>query len=1508
MSNDNLIKASATQIAEKLEKKPSDGEYGLASLFSVNFTATNIYRNNDNTTTNLTDRTLTAGTYLDSSREGTSSAAYRTLNDGGSSLESRPLSLAEGHTLPLPPPPPLLETSPHLVGTIHGRPSAHELNDPAPQDVVQTLPPQQRESLQPAGTAHGRPHAHGLGSQAMYSTGPALTPQEGNNPEEMHGIYLGNVDAESNMHPHRAPLGNTTQVEDDNPPIPNPIPNRRTRRENSRKTVKAAIKVASLNMRGYGNENPNHTQNKWNHINQIMRDEKIGILLLQETHMDVVRHNQVQKLFVNRLHILYSADPESPTRKGGVAIVLNKRFVPSQGAGTVRTEEIVGGRALLLTLELNERRKLKVLAIYAPNDPRENRDFWNELKEFFEENPNKKPDLMAGDFNMVEDSLDRLPSHSDQGGTTEALDDLKQLLGVEDGWRNTYPQTIAFTYLQSNGLKSQSRIDRIYSKPHITTTAREWKISATGLPHADHKMVSVQIVDENAPNTGPGRWSIPAHLIRDGPLLKYIKERGIEAQQKVDESKHHRTVDFNPQTIYAKFKRDVLDMARKRERAIVPKLIQEIRTCECELENLNNNMEITEEKVTESEILTQKLTKLKRKQHLKIRSSIAVKNRIEGETMTRSWIQNNKIDKPRDIIYALRKPQTRLNNEQNPYEKDSQEMAELARNYHENLQNDGINPNIETRDQCTEEALASLQKTVTTDESELLRETITEEQVEEALQRSQLLKSPGMDGITYELWKYLHQEYKKSLLASEEADQNEFSIIKLMTSCFNDIQRHGMSEATGFATGWMCPIYKKNDRNEISNYRPITILNSDYKILTKVLALRLAKVAPSLLHKSQAGFVPGRSIAEQTKLIEMMIDYAEVSEQNGVIVALDQEKAYDKIAHDYLWKVLATLGFPVEFITLVKALYQDAETTIMINGHLSSTFRVTRGVRQGDPMSCLLFDLAIEPLAALLRASHLRGYSIPGNEEKLIANLFADDTTTFLSEDDDMEDLQRILQRWCNASGAKFNTQKTEIIPIGTLEHRVRVIETRKAKRDSEEIPAYIHIAKDGEPVRILGTWVGNKIDNENVWSVQLNKIDHALEGWEKSNPTIEGRKLIIQMVVGGMTQYLTQVQGMPTSTEKMLVKRIRKFIWREKTMTPVNTETLYAPTEMGGRGLLDIKSRNEAIDLMWLKSYLKFDSDRPLWTLVADALMAINLPQSESSSNKEIRRSVFLQSWKTLTGTKSPKSIKKLFQTAKMFNVQLEGLAFSPSITTEMPIWHHVKADPKIKCLARNNTSKCLVKNHRALKVGEIEKLANSLENINHTPDPNCLCENCMRVGDIDGCENPHCCYKQAEKLVKLLPSKWNPMMSFQPVEDIIVDGTDDADGLKRQYFNGKYETSGTIADAFRAFTEGQGKTNNIPQKRTDEDDRKIIKVQIVTKLIMVNAETKRLVAVIYYGKEDPRNSVFKLCPPESCEQELAALIAIKRAVIETSTQGPGRGYCSIRKTPHYLNQLKLT
>jgi hypothetical protein len=149
---------------------------------------------------------------------------------------------------------------------------------------------------------------------------------------------------------------------------------------------------------------------------------------------------------------------------------------------------------------------------------------------------------------------------------------------------------------------------------------------------------------------------------------------------------------------------------------------------------------------------------------------------------------------------------------------------------------------------------------------------------------------------------------------------------------------------------------------------------------------------------------------------------------------------------------------------------------------------VNRGVRQGDPLSCLLFDLAIEPLATTLRNSNLEGYKIPNLPNKLITNLFADDTAVYLRENDSFSELQEILTDWCKASGAKFNIAKTEIIPIGQQEFRNNVIQTRKLNPDQPPIPNEIHIAQDGEPVRILGAWMGNKLNNASIWTPTLEK------------------------------------------------------------------------------------------------------------------------------------------------------------------------------------------------------------------------------------------------------------------------------------------------------------------------------------------------------------------------------------------------------------------------------------
>jgi hypothetical protein len=222
-----------------------------------------------------------------------------------------------------------------------------------------------------------------------------------------------------------------------------------------------------------------------------------------------------------------------------------------------------------------------------------------------------------------------------------------------------------------------------------------------------------------------------------------------------------------------------------------------------------------------------------------------------------------------------------------------------------------------------------------------------------------------------------------------------------------------------------------------------------------------------LIHNDQAGFIPGRSIFDQIKQTKLLIDYAELVEEDGLIIALDQEKAYDKITYNYLWKVLEKTEIPPQFIGIVKSLYKTAKTVIIINGVISTKYEINRG-HQGDPLSCLLFDLAIEPLAVMLRSSSLEGYRIPGTTKKLTTSLFADDTTVYLTAKDKFSDLQNILKKWCMASSAKFNISKTEVIPIGTSEYRL-VAQTRKTHDTHEAIPDNIHIAGEREPVRILG-------------------------------------------------------------------------------------------------------------------------------------------------------------------------------------------------------------------------------------------------------------------------------------------------------------------------------------------------------------------------------------------------------------------------------------------------------
>ncbi|KAF5366092.1 hypothetical protein D9757_012703 [Collybiopsis confluens] len=835
-------------------------------------------------------------------------------------------------------------------------------------------------------------------------------------------------------------------------------------------------------------------------------------------------------------------------------------------------------------------------------------------------------------------------------------------------------------------------------------------------------MVSAQIAHEDSPKTGRGRWALANRTLKDKKFKAYAKERGLKAEHEID-CLTERTDDCNPQRILAGYITDIVRKAREIEKSNISTYQQEVARIRRTIAQMGNDSEIeAKDRTAKIHKLKKELKAMESKGYETRKRFSAAKDRLVGETICKEWVSTNRERKPRDMIYALAKPNETVVDGGTPtlprpnYEKHSRKMAELARNYHHDLQNKGLDKDPAERENAICDALETIEAKLSIEQRGVVGKDISWEEVSSALKLSKNGSSPGLNGLTYEFWK---SQADVCMNDHRTEGKEAFDVIKLLTATYCDIQNHGIDGTTRFAEGWMCPIYKKGDRNKVENYRPITLLNTDYKILTKVLAIRLAKVCPDIIHRDQAGFMPGRQISEQTRLIRMIVEYAEYAEHNGLLVALDQEKAYDKVAHDYLWRTLEKFNFHERFIQTVKGLYEKAETKVMINGHLSSSFRITRGVRQGDPMSCLLFDLAIEPLAAAIRKSALKGITgIPGVEEKIIANLFADDTTVFLAEDDDFEALQIILDHWCLASTAAFNIAKTQVLPIGGEEYRLKIIADRKGEPTQKEIPEYIHIAAEDEAIRILGAWYGNNLMEDTAWPNQLEKINAALSTWEKSNPTMDGRKKIVQMVIGGMTQYLTQVQGMPKSVEKKLNKRIRSFLWAEKRQSPVNFETLLASKDEGGQEALDIQARNLAIEVMWLKSYFKLTDDRAIWGKIADAIMAhpkaTPAAHAEQNVDPKVKTNVFMQSWKTKT-TALPETVRKLINTAKEVGIKLDAMNISRAIRRERPIWYHSDAKPRLRLLNNSRAAGCLREMHHLKTVGQAEQLARVLDMPEH-------------------------------------------------------------------------------------------------------------------------------------------------------------------------------------------------
>jgi hypothetical protein len=181
-------------------------------------------------------------------------------------------------------------------------------------------------------------------------------------------------------------------------------------------------------------------------------------------------------------------------------------------------------------------------------------------------------------------------------------------------------------------------------------------------------------------------------------------------------------------------------------------------------------------------------------------------------------------------------------------------------------------------------------------------------------------------------------------------------------------------------------------------------------------------------------------------------------------------------------------------------------------------------------------------------------------------------------------------------------------------------------------------------------------------WEPVIDKINKYLERWGTSYPTMMGRKLIVQAVVGGFTQFLTMAQGMLPNIEDALIKITQGFMLGANSSPRLTLEVLHSPIENSGLNLLDLAAWNEAIEIMWLKSYLDLSPARPTWAKVTDALIDVSAPPT---ANQAARGNSFLQTWKpTLRGkctSRMGRDMTRMLKTAKKFNINLEALRLTP-------------------------------------------------------------------------------------------------------------------------------------------------------------------------------------------------------------------------------------------------------
>lgn len=759
------------------------------------------------------------------------------------------------------------------------------------------------------------------------------------------------------------------------------------------------------------------------------------------------------------------------------------------------------------------------------------------------------PFILLGDFNATLDrTLDRLhppQTHNKALGTWALAHNLTEV------WRALHPDLKQFSCFSATA-QSLSRIDLAFASSDMLPQI----LSADYLPRgiSDHAPLAVTLTHHVA---------APFRLWRLNPRWLEVESVATRCVSTIEEYWRLNAHTSNPMIEWDAFKA-VMRGA----------LLQSIATYRAELREAGLNLE---RRLTDAEIAfinqpnpdtssafqeaqrkyTLHLTDYTQKKLLTQRQSIFA----DGDKNGRALAFLAGTETPRTFV-------TSLQTASGDYLSDPRDVCEQFRNYYAQLYKSRTTKAVtEISDFLARFRLPSLSR----DLCDILASSISIEEIQSAIEQMASHKSPGPDGFPVE-WFRFHMEFQSARLLS--LFQQAFDSASLPLS---------------FSEALIVVIHKPGKPPEhCSSYRPISLINVDAKILTKILANRLSSVILSLVDVDQSGFMPGKTTDINLRRLYTNLQVRHDNSGARVIAALDNEKAFDSVEWNFMFAVLSALGIPQNFVKWLHLIYSKPTARIRVNGYVSDPFPLERGTRQGCPLSPLLFALIMEPLAAFINQNTaIEGWSIAGITEKL--SLYADDMLVYLANpNSSLDALLSTVEEFGSYSGLKVNWTKSTLCPI-------------------DDIPSQDFSTKSNLVVVDRFTYLGMVIHRDIRLFDTLNLvptmqyITRKLNAWEGLPLTLVGRINIFKMVLLPKLLYL--YRAVPHILPKLHFDAIDRvlgpFLWH-KRVPRLHRNTLKAPVEHGGLALPDMYVYYVAIQLSYAAWWLRADANNPAVVLEA--------------------------------------------------------------------------------------------------------------------------------------------------------------------------------------------------------------------------------------------------------------------------------------------------------------------